>query len=168
MNHRPPSRPRRGAITLELLLNLPIWLLAVFGTIEFGQILSGMQHVSLASRVGAEEAAQTDSLPPAGPVPDAILDAIERQLGAAGIAPTKVVLEHNSGGAAISLVSGEGPGEPPATPLPAFGTYVRVTVFAHMSQLGPKLLDRLGLDISSRVLGESTTFRYTVKPAETP
>jgi Flp pilus assembly protein TadG len=162
-----PNR-RRGSVTLELLLNLPIWLLALFGTIEFGQILSNMQHVSLASRVGAEEAAQTASLPPSGDVPDNVLAAIERQLGAVGIAPAKVILEHNSGGTAVALVSGTGRGDPPDTPLPTLGTYVRVTVFARMGQLGPRLLDQFGVDVGSRVLGESTTFYYQANSAEAP
>ena len=52
----PIDRRRRGTITIELLLNLPIWLLAILALVEFGEVAADLQSVSMASRVGAEEA----------------------------------------------------------------------------------------------------------------
>jgi hypothetical protein len=152
---------------MELLFNLPIWLLALAGVVALGEMLSSVQQVSLASRVGAEEASRTASLPSAGQVPGSVLDAIGHQLAASGLTGSKVILEHNAGRAPATLVSGNGPGDRPGTPLPSQGAYVRVTVFARMNGLVPRLLQTLGLDFSSQLLKQSVTFRYAIQPTET-
>jgi hypothetical protein len=151
---------------MELLLNLPIWLIALLGIIECGEMLSSAQHVSLCTRVGAEEASHADCLPSSGEVPHGIVDAVARPLAAAGMSPAKIILEHNVGGARSTLVSGTGPGDPPKTPLPARGAYVRVTVCARMNRFVPKLFCSIGLDFSSQRLRESVTFRYAGRAAE--
>jgi hypothetical protein len=152
---------------MELLFNLPIWLLALMGVVAFGEMLSCVQQVSLASRVGAEEASRTASLPSAGQVPGNVLDALGHQLAASGLTGTKVILEHNAGKAPATLVSGNGPGDRPGTPLPSQGTYVRITVVARMNGLIPRLLQTIGLDFSSQLLRQSVTFRYVMPPTET-
>ena len=157
---------RRGSMTVELLFNLPVWLIALLAIVEFGEVVSKVQQVSLASRVGAAEAAKTVSLPSGGSVPSAIVDAIEHQLGSSGICCSKVIVEHNAGGAPVTLSSGEGHGDAPSTPLPSVGTYVRVTVFARVTDLAPNLLARVGLDLSSSFLDQTTTFRYEMRPTE--
>ena len=43
-------------MTLELILNLPVWIIVLLAVIQFGQLLSNLQQVALASRVGATEA----------------------------------------------------------------------------------------------------------------
>lgn len=151
---------RAGTIAMELLLNLPIWLIALAGIVELGEVLSSAQQVSFCSRVGAEEASRTDCLPAAGEVPQGVVEAVTRQLASAGMSPAKIILEHNAGGARTMLVSGPGSGDPPQTPLPARGTYVRVTVFARLNRFVPKLFCSLGLDLASQRLRESVTFRY--------
>jgi hypothetical protein len=159
-------RRRAGTIAMELLLNLPIWMIALLGIVEVGEMLTSAQHVSLCSRVGAEDASRTDCLPSSGEVPDGVVDAVTRQLASAGMSPVKIILEHNAGGARTVLISGSGPGNPPKTPLPARGTYVRVTVCARMNRFVAKLLCSLGLDFSSQRLRDSVTFRYAGHPAE--
>lgn len=167
--HKPPCPRgrRRGSMTVELLLNLPIWLISLVAIVEFGEVVSKIQYVSLASRVGAEEAAKTLSLPSSGNVPNNIVDAIEHQLAISGVCCSKVILEHNAAGTPVTLSSGEGRGAAPSAPLPSLGTYVRVTVFARVSDLTPNLLGRVGLDLSSSFLDQSTTFRYEMRPTET-
>lgn len=146
-----PLRGRRaGTIAMELLLNLPIWLIALMGIVELGEILSSAQQVSFCSRVGSEEASHTDSLPTAGEMPQGVVKAIIRHLASAGMSPTKIILEHNAGGSRAVLVCGDGPGGPPPTPLPGQGAYVRVTVCARLNRFVPKLFRSAGLDFSSR------------------
>ena len=154
-------------ITLELLLNLPIWLVMVFAVAEFGSMSAHSQQISLASRVGAEEAAHTPSLPPEGDVPPNICEAVERQLLSSGLRCSKVIVEHNTGGRAAALVSGKGLGGPPRIPLPSAGAYVRVSVFVRGTDLTPNLLAGIGFDVSKTVTGQSTTFHYQLPAVET-
>ncbi len=141
---------------------LPVWLIALLAIIEYGQILSNLQQVSLASRVGAEEASQTLVLPtsPGGPVPANVLAAIDQQLASSGISRCRVILEHNVGGP-VTLVSGTCDGcVPPATPLPVDREYVRVTVCVPLTELTPNLLALFGFDIADCTAQQSATFRY--------
>jgi hypothetical protein len=145
---------------MELLLNLPLWLLLVLAVVQFGGLSCGVQQVSLASRVGAAEAAHAAPLPAEGGVPGNVLSAIERQLASSGLACSKVILEHNLQGRPVVLLSGCGPGRPPCTPLPSVGTSVRVTVCVPPAGIIPNLLGKVGLDLWSRALVQSTTFRH--------
>ena len=132
--HRPTlraGRVRPGTVTVEFLLNLPVWLILLLAMVHFGRLLANSQQLALASRVGAREAARTAHLPCSGGVPEHVVRAVGRQLQDSGIACTKVILEHNVGGAHARLESGTGPGTPPHVPLPILGRYVRVTVFSH-------------------------------------
>jgi hypothetical protein len=156
----PRCRRRNGVITMELLLNLPLWLILVLAVVQFGGLSCGVQQVSLASRVGAAEAGRTMPLPSEGGVPGNVLSAIERQLASSGLTCSKVILEHNFGGRPVVLLSGRGPGRPPCTPLPGVGTSVRVTICVPPSGVIPNLLGKLGLDLWSRALTQSTTFRH--------
>ena len=127
---------------------------------------ANVQHVALASRIGAEEASQTACLPGKGQVPENIVEAVERHLNSAGFSCSKVILEHNAGGRPAVLVWGHGPGRPPQSPLPWPGTYVRVSVFARTGQFTPNLLGLFGLDLSSGVLDQATTYRYQLPAGE--
>jgi Flp pilus assembly protein TadG len=153
----------RGAVAIELLLSLPVWLIGLLAIIEFGSLFSNLQHVALASRVGADVAARTSSLPESGSIPSAILDAVNDQLAAANITPSEIVLEHNLGGSYVMLVQGQSAFSGPSQQtLPAVGTYVRVTVCAPAMQLAPNILRSFGLDIQGWDVGESTTFQYSL------
>jgi Flp pilus assembly protein TadG len=165
-----PSNPSRrgGAIVVELLLNLPIWLILLLATVEFGELTANLQQVSLASRIGAEEASRTPSLPAQGDVPEAVQTAIQRTLAGAGVCCSNVILQHNLGGTPVTLVSGDGSGRPPTTALPEMGTYVRVTTVARATQIAPNLLDFFGCKFSSTFLSQSATFPYQPSAAGVP
>lgn len=151
---------RRGAVTLELILVLPIWLMGLLAIIEFGALQGNQQQVALASRVGAEEAAQTPNLAMyTGVVPTNITSAITNQLTSSGISWCKVIVEHNVGGP-TTLTSGTCDCDPPTTTLPPTGRYVRVTVCVPITQLVPNLLGSFGLDLSDCFVQHSTTYRY--------
>jgi len=163
-------------VTLELILNLPIWLIFLLAIIQFGQVLSNLQQVALASRVGAEEASETatTTITTATTVPSNIIEAIEHQLEAAGIVDTggasqcRVILEHNLGGTDQRLDSTGATCacDPPAAPaLPNTvpdASYVRVTVCIPFSLVAPNLLDNYscGFSFSSRLIRQTTTFLH--------
>ncbi len=150
-------------MVIELLLSLPVWLIGLLAVIEFGNLFSNLQQVALASRVGAEVAARTSSLPRGGSISGSVLSAIDDQLAAAKITPSEVILEHNAGGTYVKLVDGDSsfPG-PPQETLPAAGTYVRVTVCVPATQLTPNVLRSFGFNVHAWDVGESTTFPYTL------
>jgi hypothetical protein len=157
------DRGRRGAVTLELILVLPVWLIALLAMVEFGQILANQQQLALASRVGAEEASQTPDLALAGSVPPNVLVAIDQQLASSSMSRCKVILEHNVGSpspAPVTLSDGTCECVPPLTPLPPRREYVRVTVCTELTELAPNLLSIFGFDISDCIVQHSTTFRY--------
>ncbi len=172
---------RRGAITLELLLVFPLWMIALLAIIEFGQILSNEQQLALAARVGAEEASQTAelSLVDGEGVPQDVLGVIERQLAASKMSACRVVLEHNVPpplppwgtnsnapgnttrvGRPVTLSSGDGFVRPADEELPSLRPCVRVTVCAELTQLTPNLLNLFGFDASNKTIQHTTTFRY--------
>jgi Flp pilus assembly protein TadG len=148
-------------------LNLPVWIILVLMIVQFGQLSSSVQHVTRASRVGAEVAAQTAPLPAAGEVPSQIVDAIQCQLAKSGLACSQVILEHNLADAPVTLVSGTGGGTPPANPLPD-ACCVRVTVFVPVAAIMPNLLGKMGVDLWSQAVVQSTTYRYQMQPGTKP
>ena len=172
---------RLGAVTLELILMLPVWLIALFAVIEFGLLIANRQQVALASRVGAEEASTTGGLGATvdgDPVPTGVMEVIQQQLASSGITQCKVLLEHNIPGTdppPVGLQSGtcdftvnptactpppvDYPA-PDASNLPSTGRYVRVTVYVQVGQLTSNLLSAFGLDLSARIIRQSTTFRH--------
>lgn len=153
-------RRRGGVATMELLLNLPIWLIMLVAAIEIGEVFSGAQHVCLASRIGVAVASRIEPLAPEGVVPSTVVDAVESHLRDSGMCCTKVILEHNSAGRAAVLISGEGPGDRPGRQPPSLGTYVRVTVYAQRAGLAAGVLRGLGVPWPAKVLAESTTYPY--------
>jgi Flp pilus assembly protein TadG len=152
-------RSRRGSISVELLLNIPIWFTLIFGMVEFGSVLTRMQQVALASRVGAEAAARIAGLEASSQVPPAVVEAVQRQLAGAGISNAEVILEHNVSGTSVSLASPQTASRPTASPA-GLGTFVRVTVLVRWKELTPRLLERIAPGLSSQILGQSTTRRY--------
>lgn len=155
-------RPPRGAVVLELILALPVLLIFLLAVVEFGLILAQLKHVGLASRVGAEAAAQTPGLSTVDgdAVPADVRAAIDAQLSASGMAACKVILEHNVPAAMVTLESGDCPCEPPGTPFPTTARYVRVTVCVPLSDLTPDLLENFGYTTAGQTVEHSSTFRY--------
>lgn len=164
------STPRRrgGGVTLELILNLPIWIIVLLAVIQFGQLLSNLQQVALASRVGAEEAAQTASLPTtdaqlaASDIVVAVEDCLQTAQIIDGSTDWCMVLEHNDGGTSTLTYSSSGgacscvPGPAPVVP----NTYVRVTVCVPFTAVAPNLLGAYGLSFLSNDVQQQTTFMY--------
>lgn len=163
-----------GAIILEMVLALPILLLLLLVTIQFGAYFINMQQLALACRVGAEEASETATAVLAAtsdgdPVPQSILDRTFQQLQTAGIQPCTIKLEHNVGGSPVVLVSpGDGcPCEPFETlPCTLSGNYVRLTICVPMAELMPDCMPLFG-DLQNRVTQCTTIFRHELS-AETP
>lgn len=56
-----PTRPRRGALAVELLLVLPILLILLMGMVEFSMLLTARQQLMAAARAAARIAAQGGS-----------------------------------------------------------------------------------------------------------
>lgn len=193
-----PARPRssrlrrkrlRGAgVTLELIICLPVWLIVLAAGIEFGLLMSRLQQVALAARVGAMEAAQTDGLDGFTSFPVGVEAAVDRQLQSAKreqdkIEYCRIILEHNVGVASIpspNLPTTTLPQNGTTTcncqalshtqmPFPACGQYVRVTVCVKMDELTPNLLSIFGFDISQKIVQHTATYRYesTSQPAGT-
>jgi Flp pilus assembly protein TadG len=161
---RPACSTRRAAVTLEFIVALPVLLIVLLAVVEFGMFFSGIQQVNLASRVGAEAASQSTSLPYAlTTVPPDVADPINQQLANAGISPCKIILEHNKS-SLQTLTTPYGAGcdcDPPATSLPVIAaSSVRVTVCVPMSELAPNCLTMFGFDLAIRYAQCSTTFRY--------
>lgn len=163
---------RRGAVLLELILTLPVWLILIMAVVEFGMILVNQQQVALASRVGAEKASETAGLSTnsGDPLPDPVLYAVQHQLGSTCLDYCSVILEHNVVPpppppitTPVVLQSPASPTcdcDPPTTALPTYGRYVRVTVCVPLTKLAPNLLSFVGFDISGCVIHHSTTFRH--------
>lgn len=159
---RRAARLRRGSVTLELIVMLPVWLIVMGAIVQFGLLIGNRQQVALAARVGAEEASRTPGLAAAGGVPGNVVEVVEQQLQSSGIEQCKITLEHNlAGTATLSTgtcecptlgVSGDWP--------PESGDYVRVTVYVPATQLAPNVLKFFGLDISDRFIRNATTFRH--------
>lgn len=164
---RRPLTRRAGSVTLELILNLPIWMIFLLAAIQFGQLNSNLQQVALAGRIGAEEAAERAITGVETATPVEIIDVVTRQLQTAGVlgpteAPCDVILEHNVGGNAVELhaVAATCTCEPPANAVPGVGTYTRVTVCVPFTSVAPNLLSGFCLDMSSRVVQSSTTYSH--------
>ena len=166
----PNASKRGGAVVVELILALPILITALLTVVQFGYFFVRMQQVSLACRVGAEEASQTGGLPTmsGAPIPTNILDAIDKQLQSSGISRCRVRLEHNVAGPQIALVSPTvgacncGPTTNLTTPPPR--PYVRLTICVPLTEVMPNCLAGFGFDISdpSKVAEGTTIFRYEI------
>lgn len=166
-----PSRQRRAVAVLELVLVIPILILPVLAIVRYGLYYANVQQVTLASRIGAEEASETAGLPTTSgaAVPQSILEAIDHQMATAGIDSYSVRLEHNVSGSAVELSSSSGTGDcGPADNLnaPILGRYVRLTICVPMTELVPQYSNVLGLGIwdGSDVVECTTVFRYEGNP----
>ena len=125
--------------------------------VVFGLLSSRQGIVHAASRAGADAAAAYESLPPTGPIPVEITDAIDNVLAPLGITPACIRVEHTVGGPPASvLVSGSG-GTTPSAPTPS-STYVRVSVCIENTQLTPNLLSMFLLDLAN-TFSQQTTCR---------
>ncbi|MCS7303480.1 MAG: pilus assembly protein [Thermoguttaceae bacterium] len=165
---------RRAALTVELILVLPVFLILLVAVVQFGLYHVRMQHVALASRIGAEQASQTSGLPSSGAVPQPIVDAVAAELQSAGITQFCIRLEHNVNvsppavlwypSSGCPFCSGGGCTCCPSSPLsspPYSGTnYVRLSVCVPLTQLMPNVLKVFGFDLTGKTTAFTTVFRY--------
>ena len=151
------KRARRGGVVLELILTLPILVIVLFAVVEFGLLLANLKHVALASREGAKMAAETQ---PINAATVSVLRAqIDRRLESAGLGPEATsgitVQETAFGGVSIT----DGVCGSPTSPIMPPGA-VRVTVCVQFERLTPNLLQAFGLDVTGKVVEQTTTFRH--------
>jgi hypothetical protein len=144
--------------------------------VEFGIILSSLEHVTAAARAGAKVAAElsTVDLPTAVAAND-VQAAVDQVLGSAGMVSCMVILEHNPvcvGAAAMKTAGACAGCAAPATALPAAGAAavipggsIRVTVCLEASAVAnqdnfPNLLSTFGYDLTGQIISESITLPY--------
>jgi len=155
-------RPQRGgAVTIELIVVLPVLLVAVLGIGQFGFYFQRVEQLMLATRVGAEAASQTAGLPASGLVPTSIADAINHQLASANISTVAIIVEHNIPGPGENVLRTDSVPNTcpePISVLPV--SSVRVTVCVPLADLMPNCLSFFGFDISTRNAVHTTTFGY--------
>jgi hypothetical protein len=175
--HRPP-RPtdagptiRRGSAVLEMVIVLPVLLLAGIGIMSFGLFFANKQQLALAARVGAEEASQTP-LPTSNgdPIPSNIVEAVTAQLASSSIEVYEIRLEHNVGTGVTPAVltwrpdgeTGTCPCGPQTTldPCPLLGQYVRLTVCVQLNELMPNMLANVGASVCGKISYSTSIFRH--------
>lgn len=129
-------RGRRGGLTLELLLVLPVLLTVLLGTVEFSLWLAAQQQVVLASREGARAAAT-------GAAVDEVEAVVRRVLGDARFASAEL---------AVQITDPAGQPIPPGDP-------VAVAVRLPARTVVPDLLVFIGLSIRNESLVARTVLR---------
>lgn len=158
------KKQRRGGVTLELILVMPVMIIFVLAAVEFGLLLSQIKQVEFASREGARLAAvQTP-----GDLSTAIgtvSNRVERVLQTGEIPGyCKVILQHNVAAASNPTQSTGSCNCPtPTTPALPSGTNlaaVRVTVCVGMEKLAPDLLSSFGLSLNGKIVSQTTTWPY--------
>jgi Flp pilus assembly protein TadG len=171
-------RKKSGAVVLEVLLALPVILIALLAVIEFGLLWSNMQGVEMAARSGTQVATRYPLLPNAGAVPADVVNAVADELARIGVTDYRIQLTHNvaytpnpSIGPVVTLDSTVGTGltsvpSQPAVSLVPNRMYVRVTVYVNTvggttpTGLTPNLLKVFGVDLANRVSQASEVRRY--------
>lgn len=169
---QPLHTQRQGALTVELILTLPIFLIVLVAVVQFGLYYVRMQHVALASRIGAEQAAQTPGLSSYSSVPGGVVSAVTAQLQAAGIDEFCIRLEHNLGSGAVLWEPAGGcpfcgaggctccPSAPlPSSPYPGTN-YVRLSICVPLTELMPNGLKVFGFDLTGKTTTFTMVFRY--------
>lgn len=130
-------RSRRGVLSLELILVLPILLIVILATVEFGMLLASGQAVNAAAGVGAREA----TLP--GATPAKVQAAVQRAVASWRFARRLDAVQ-------IS----------PAHPQDArTGDPVKVTVSVDSAAAAPNLLRFVGVSLAGQKLSASYVLR---------
>ena len=154
---------RRAVLTVELILTLPIFLILLVAVVQFGLYHVRMQHVALASRIGAQQAAQIANLQSYSFVPSQVTSAVGAHLQSVGINTFCIRLEHNDGGSTVVLPSGgcSGCTISSLSSSPYLGTeYVRVSICVPLTELMPNVLKVFGFDLTGQYTAFTTVVRY--------
>lgn len=163
----PVTRHRRGTLILELVLVLPLILIALLAAVQFGKYFANMQEISLAARIGGLAASRTPNLSvvPGDPVPAAVVDAVNKQLASVGIHTAAIALEHNLDGGPVLLKSPQDVSvDVDFISAPPPGGYVRVIVIVPQAAIMPDLLRACGLHLvlPDKITAFSNVFHYTM------
>jgi len=169
MSKRKPDR-RHGATLLEVILVLPIVLIAVLAIVEFGLLLANAQQLEMAARAGALESVETN-LPPSGPIPPEVLEVITESLRASKIlGPSETIqgvggvrIQHsfdNDPNNTTDYTLTAGSLNDSVTVFPPNRTYVHITVSLPTTRLAPNVLRQLGIDLQDRVSSQSKLMRH--------
>lgn len=165
---KPARGTRRGVITLEVILLLPILIILLLAVFEFALMMAAAQHVEAASRLGAKLAAESTNLPMfnAPSSMDNLKERVDQYLNTAGYTDScQVILEHNVMGQGNPSQSN--PLMSPCSCTPEIGPLgslpsgsVRVTVCLALSGNVPNALGTFGFDISNRTIRQSVVWVY--------
>jgi Flp pilus assembly protein TadG len=131
---REQNQRRRGTVTTEMMLALPVLLITMFGTIQFSMVLFAKQQVQAASREAARTAAR-------GGVQSDVEHVAKHYLDTAGL-----------GGATVDVGNVDANGnlvDPGGNPI-ACGDPVTVEVHLKGSTAAPRLLRVVGLRFLER------------------
>lgn len=169
ISHRPVTQ-RSGAVVLELILALPILVIAVFAVVEFGLWMSAKEKLEMAARIGAQAASETPAIDTLAALSGSeIQTKVYRYLENAGIDTSNVqlTLTHNVGGG-DTLIDPPGgtcpaPALPPAPPdqtVPVNRQYVRLVVCIPTDDITPNMLSYFGFDVSEFHTQHAKTYRY--------
>lgn len=161
------ARQRRGTLILEMVLVLPLILIALLAAIQFGKYFANMQEISLAARIGGVAASRTASLSgvPGDPVPATVTDAVYRHLASAGIHTAAIALEHNlDGGPVLLQTPADASIDVDFISAPPPGGYVRVIVIVPQAAIMPDLLRACGLHLvlPGKITAFSNVFHYSL------
>ena len=151
MKTRKPARGlagRRGSLTVELILVLPILILVCLATIQFGILMTVHQAVTHAATVAAREAAKGATINQLGCIVNQVLKPHNLTVGDC----VSVVLEDGVGTPDAEQV-GTVPCPPASSPLPANSVRVSVCVDTDCQPfINP--LSSFGFSLANRILCE--------------
>ncbi len=141
MKQRRPKSLRRGVVTLEVILCLPVLIIATLAALEFGVVLVVQQAITAAAIEGAREAGRGSTPNKVAAAVDTIL-AVHNIAGAtAGTPDARVQVEVGTNSAAVGDTSIPCTPTGPAT----LGSgEVRVTVCVRMTDGDRPVPDWLG------------------------
>lgn len=162
---------RSAAVILELILTLPILMIALAAIVEFGLLLNNLQYVESASRAGVQVASRLSAASlNTGSLDASVLTAVNQELSniSPGVVARQVYLEHNVNpappptvGATVMVCDGASSTPCPfvtvTAPSAPSTEYVRVTVFVDFPDVAPNALAYFGLDFENSIVQQTTT-----------
>jgi len=140
---------RNGVTTLETIIALPVFLIAILAIVELGYLSSNQMIVQAASRAGADAAAALGcDLPTEGDVPTEIVTAVSSVLECKEAVASCIRVEHTLGDSPPYVLNYGSGAEPPAASPPTTRDYVCVSVCVENSELAPNLLRTFCIDLA--------------------
>jgi len=163
MRHLPVSIDRalrtkaRGAVTLELLITLPLLVIGCMAAVEMGLWMSGRERLEMATRTGVEAAAASLDL-------EEVHRRVCDYLGRGNVATENVelLLVHNLRGNVEQSYPSKADWSNITLPQPpaSKSRYVRLVVRVPSSDLAPNLLKSFGFDLREHTSVHVKTLRY--------